>query len=396
MKSEDEKGDESPQACGVLTEYVVTRWYRAPEVMLLPKCYSTALDLWSTGCILGEILGRRPMFQGKGHVEMILLVAKVLGTPSEDDLKWLPAESDAYRFVRKVCPRCERSPFSELYPNARGPCLDLLSGLLTWDPGQRLTAPEALEHEYLLEFKQSKVETPEVFDWSFDGFKASSSAVRDRLYCECARFHPEIVARDAEILKHTAPHLLSHLAPSLPQPAECRLIQTPSPRLASPSILPPRPTSRTSDARPASAQSLSGADLAKRLQEDREQRIAQRLAHEEQQRREEQIRLNREELRRQQQEWQEQRRQIQQQQMEWSRQLSGGYPSGPPVAACAWRNPLLGNPLLEHRAAPPQATIPQPHFASRGGSPQYGTPNGTPVNVGRSITPPRAHQVLAR
>eukprot|EP00913_Durusdinium_trenchii_P032137 g30095.t1 len=61
------ESDEPEEACGVLTEYVVTRWYRAPEVMLLPKQYSTAVDIWSVGCILGEILGRKAHCLGSRH-----------------------------------------------------------------------------------------------------------------------------------------------------------------------------------------------------------------------------------------------------------------------------------------------------------------------------------------
>lgn len=64
----DPESEEQEQACGVLTEYVVTRWYRAPEVMLLPKQYTSALDLWSAGCILFEIVGRKVLFPGRLHV----------------------------------------------------------------------------------------------------------------------------------------------------------------------------------------------------------------------------------------------------------------------------------------------------------------------------------------
>ncbi|CAE8709598.1 unnamed protein product, partial [Polarella glacialis] len=106
-------GDEdSPQeACGVLTEYVVTRWYRAPEVMLLPKHYTSAVDIWSVGCILGEILGRKALFPGKNHIDMVCRVAQTVGCPQDHELEWLPKDTDAYRFVRKVCPQTQGVAF---------------------------------------------------------------------------------------------------------------------------------------------------------------------------------------------------------------------------------------------------------------------------------------------
>jgi len=189
--------DSEEPSSGVLTEYVVTRWYRAPEVMLLPKQYSTALDIWAAGCILCEILGRRALFPGKNHVDMISRVCQVLGTPPDDELEWLPRKSDAYRFLRNVCPQTNGTPFASLYPMASADCLDLVSELLHWDPGKRITAADSQEHRYLSAFlPKQRPEPPENFDWSFDGFKPTTNAVRERLYQECARFHPEIIERD--------------------------------------------------------------------------------------------------------------------------------------------------------------------------------------------------------
>mmetsp|Transcript_106405 Transcript_106405/g.185069 ORF Transcript_106405/g.185069 Transcript_106405/m.185069 type:complete len:591 (+) Transcript_106405:162-1934(+) len=195
----DPDGDDEPaEACGVLTEYVVTRWYRAPEVMLLPKKYNSAVDVWSVGCILGEILGRRALFPGKNHIDMVCRVAQVLGTPSDDELGWLPKASDAYRFLRKVCPKSDGVPLATLYPQASRACLDLLHGLLGWDPAQRLTAVEAQEHEYLRNYlPKERPVPPEPFDWSFDGFKPTTHAVKERLYQECCRYHPEMLERDS-------------------------------------------------------------------------------------------------------------------------------------------------------------------------------------------------------
>jgi len=351
MPNPDDDGGEEEQACGVLTEYVITRWYRAPEVMLLPKNYTSTVDLWSAGCILAEILGRKAIFPGKNHVDMIVRVCEFLGTPSDDDLNWLPRKSDAYRFVRRVCPRSDGIPFGTLYPQASRACLDLLRGLLGWDPARRLTAAEAQEHEYLRNFRpKEKPIPPELFDWSFDGFKPTTSAVKDRLYRECARFHPEMLQRDS---------------PTSTVPPAAAAATSPTEGRRFPPALPPRPRCDVAPPVPA----LAGAEYARRQQQEQQigerQRLSGGLAGAE-----------------------HATRQQQEQQKERQRLLSGGYPPGPP-----WRvdsRPLSarssdGYPARNcgfgHQMAPSHSMIPQPHFVAR-------SAHGTPL-PGRSLTPQR-------
>ena len=73
-------------ASGDLTEYVVTRWYRAPEIMLSVQNYNEAIDVWSVGCIFGEMLGRKPLFPGNDYIHQLKLITKFIGKPSEEDL----------------------------------------------------------------------------------------------------------------------------------------------------------------------------------------------------------------------------------------------------------------------------------------------------------------------
>ncbi len=188
---------EPEEAVGVLTEHVVTRWYRAPEVMLLPKQYSTALDLWAVGCILFEILGRKAIFAGKNHFDMITKITQTLGTPPDSELSWLPKTSVSYKFLRNVCQPSKGQSFSSLYPMATHACIDLIVALLHWDPSKRLSAMACQEHEYLRSYLPRERPTPpELFDWSFDGFKPTVDAVRERLYRECLRFNPQMAERD--------------------------------------------------------------------------------------------------------------------------------------------------------------------------------------------------------
>jgi len=75
-----------------LTEYVATRWYRAPEIMLAFRRYTTAIDVWSIGCILAELLLGKPLFKGKDYVDQLNKVLDVLGTPDEDVIRKIGSE----------------------------------------------------------------------------------------------------------------------------------------------------------------------------------------------------------------------------------------------------------------------------------------------------------------
>ncbi|CAK9055307.1 unnamed protein product [Durusdinium trenchii] len=127
----------------------------------------------------------------------VCMVAKVLGNPTDSELNWLPKDTDAYKFLRKVCPQGSGVNLSSTYPRASSACLDLLKALLCWDPQERLTASDAQKHEYVKHYyPREPPPPPEPFDWTFDGFKPTTKTVQAKLYEECARYHPEIRARD--------------------------------------------------------------------------------------------------------------------------------------------------------------------------------------------------------
>merc|ERR1719386_628092 len=85
-----------------LTDYVVTRWYRAPEVVLLASEYTKSIDVWAVGCILCELVQRKPIFAGKDHLDQIKKIIAVIGTPTEEELHWLPPNGSARSFLKKV------------------------------------------------------------------------------------------------------------------------------------------------------------------------------------------------------------------------------------------------------------------------------------------------------
>lgn len=135
------------QNAGFMTEYVATRWYRAPEIMLLFSNYTKAIDIWSVGCILGELLGGKPLFRGKDYVDQLNQILMILGTPKEATLTKIGSVR-AQNYVRSL-PIMRRVLYQELFPEANPLALDLLDKMLTLDPFERITVNDALNHPYL-------------------------------------------------------------------------------------------------------------------------------------------------------------------------------------------------------------------------------------------------------
>ena len=153
---------------GFLTEYVATRWYRAPEIMLSFQSYTKAIDVWSVGCILAELLGSKPFFKGRDYVDQLNQILHYLGTPSEDTLRRIGSQR-AQEYVRSL-PFMPKIPFSRLFPNANPEALDLLEKMLAFDPADRITVEQALEHPYLRIWHDPNDEPacPSEFDFSFE------------------------------------------------------------------------------------------------------------------------------------------------------------------------------------------------------------------------------------
>lgn len=139
------------------TQLVVTQWYRAPELLLGAKQYSTAIDMWSVGCIMAELLFKQPLFQGKGgsEIDQLHKVFAILGTPNEmiwPGLSRLPGikanfVKQPYNMLRKKFPLTSFTGSPVLSDLG----LDLLNKLLTYDPEKRITADAALDHDWFRE-----------------------------------------------------------------------------------------------------------------------------------------------------------------------------------------------------------------------------------------------------
>ncbi len=118
---------------------------RAPEILFGAKEYSTAVDIWSVGCIFAELLSKEPLFQAKSELDLISMIFKLLGPPTQ--LSW-PGYFSLPLAKSISLPAPHLPTFRQRFPHLSLLGLDLLSELLCFDPEKRLTAEEALRHPY--------------------------------------------------------------------------------------------------------------------------------------------------------------------------------------------------------------------------------------------------------
>ncbi|KAI9350780.1 kinase-like domain-containing protein [Obelidium mucronatum] len=154
---------------GFMTEYVATRWYRAPEIMLSFRSYTKAIDMWSIGCIFAELLGGKPLFKGRDYVDQLNQILNILGTPDDATLRRIGSER-AQLYIRSLR-RTQKVPWIHLFPRASPVALDLLERLLTFDPAARITVEEALAHPYLEAYHDASDEPTHTHNFDF-GFES--------------------------------------------------------------------------------------------------------------------------------------------------------------------------------------------------------------------------------
>ncbi|XP_060919831.1 MAPK/MAK/MRK overlapping kinase-like isoform X1 [Labrus mixtus] len=131
------------------TEYISTRWYRAPECLLTDGYYSLKMDMWSAGCVFFEIMSLNPLFPGTNELDQVAKIHDVLGTPDHGILKKFKQS----RAINFNFPPKKGSGISRLVPNCPAPALSLLYQMLAYDPDERITAETALRHTYFREIR---------------------------------------------------------------------------------------------------------------------------------------------------------------------------------------------------------------------------------------------------
>jgi len=127
---------------------VVTLWYRAPEVLLGSQTYSKPIDIWSIGCVFGEMKTGRPMFPGKNAADQLTRIFKGLGTPIEEQY---PEIVNLPKWNKKEIPLYEGRGMTVLVPGLDDDGYDLIGRMLCYDPTKRVTAQQAVEHPFLAE-----------------------------------------------------------------------------------------------------------------------------------------------------------------------------------------------------------------------------------------------------
>nr|XP_045007915.1 mitogen-activated protein kinase 12 isoform X2 [Jaculus jaculus] len=155
------------QADSEMTGYVVTRWYRAPEVILNWMHYTQTVDIWSVGCIMAEMITGKTLFKGSDHLDQLKEIMKVTGTPPPEFVQKLQS-AEAKNYMKGL-PELEKKDFASVLTNASPLAVDLLEKMLVLDAEQRVTAAKALAHPYFESLQDTEDEPKaQKYDDSFD------------------------------------------------------------------------------------------------------------------------------------------------------------------------------------------------------------------------------------
>ena len=181
LTHEAHESEHSPNPA--LTEYVATRWYRAPEILLASPKYTKGVDMWSVGCILGEMLLGTPIFPGTSTFNQLERILKYIPQPNKSDV-----DSIHSHYGPSVIERAssgQRKSLEDLVPNITKESTDLLRRLLQFNPNKRITAEEALNHPYVSNFHNLKEEISKGYDvvpQLNDNVRLTIDEYRNKLY----------------------------------------------------------------------------------------------------------------------------------------------------------------------------------------------------------------------
>ncbi len=177
------------------TQYVATRWYRPPEVLLSWKKYDTSLDLWSVGCIVAELYLRRPLFKGSDSMMQLDLILNQLGTPSIDEIyiKGRFNNRDKVFKKGKIEAKCLKSILPKTVSNK---AIDFIERCLYFDPDKRMNVDEALGHEFfdIIRDKSEEISSEKIsrFDFVFEDQEIEEiNQLRQLILEEIMLYHDE-------------------------------------------------------------------------------------------------------------------------------------------------------------------------------------------------------------
>ncbi|CAN8070086.1 unnamed protein product [Agarophyton chilense] len=182
------------------TDYVATRWYRAPElIMEYLTDYSTAIDLWSVGCIFAELLGGgKVLFPGKNSKHQFELITDVIGSPPPQAIDKLGNPQAKRVLMQFQNPSKPTRPLEQLFRDADPLAIDVLRGMLAFDPSERISALDALNHAYFSEYRHlglgARAEPLPAWEFEFERKPLTPHEMREEFLKEILQYHPESCA----------------------------------------------------------------------------------------------------------------------------------------------------------------------------------------------------------
>ncbi|XP_047979013.1 mitogen-activated protein kinase 4-like [Salvia hispanica] len=171
---------------------VATHWYQAPEMLLNCSGHTPAVDIWSLGCLLGEIMNREPLFPGTDIDHQFILITQLIGSPDDASLGFL--SNDHRRYLRQL-PQYQKQRFSARFPNtAAAGALDLLERMLVFDPSRRITVNEALCHPYLAPYRDINNEPvcPNPLFFDYEHPTVTQESIKDFIWRMSETFNPNL------------------------------------------------------------------------------------------------------------------------------------------------------------------------------------------------------------
>ncbi|KAK9455607.1 kinase-like domain-containing protein [Dipodascopsis uninucleata] len=136
--------------------YICSRYYRAPELIFGATNYTTKIDVWSTGCVMAELMLGQPLFPGESGIDQLVEIIKVLGTPSREQIKTMNPNYMEHKF-----PQIRPHPFTKVFRRGPPDAIDLISQLLEYNPNQRLSAIQAMCHPFFDELRDPYIRLPD-------------------------------------------------------------------------------------------------------------------------------------------------------------------------------------------------------------------------------------------
>ncbi|PVU92160.1 hypothetical protein BB561_004008 [Smittium simulii] len=150
--------------------YICSRYYRAPELIFGATNYTGRIDIWSSGCVMAELMLGQPIFPGESGIDQLVEIIKILGTPTRDQIRTMNKDYMDHRF-----PQIKPTPFTKIFRTRASPnAIEILTKLLEYTPTMRLTAVEAMTHPFFDELRQvgtvlhNDQPLPQLFDFSIE------------------------------------------------------------------------------------------------------------------------------------------------------------------------------------------------------------------------------------